>query len=93
MNNFTTHEILRGSTSIAPIGCEFECECDQTEFYIIGATVVTTVIAFVSECMSLSKCGGDSNGVIQAIKKCISITKNISENMKEDTEIENEDKF
>jgi len=85
--NFTTHQTLTTFTDvdsiIEPIAHD---DCNNTnEFYIIGLTVLTSAIAFISECMSLSKCGGDSNGVIQAIKTCIKLQKN--------PETEHEDNF
>lgn len=57
-------------------------ECN--DFYILGLTVLTGAVALVSECMSLSKCGGESNGIIDAIKNCLK--KEIKEKQEEKEE-------
>ena len=66
------------NTTIAEIGDE----CN--DFYILGLTVFVGVVALVSECMSLSKCGGESNGIIDAIKNCLK--KEIKEKKEEQEE-------
>jgi hypothetical protein len=48
-------------------------ECN--DYYLIGLSVATGLMAVVSECMSLSKCGGESNGIIDAIKNCLKNSK------------------
>jgi len=69
--NFTTHEIISfyGATDTNLTNLTTETECN--DFYIMGLTILTAVVALVSECMSLSKCGGESNGIIHAIKNCL----------------------
>ncbi len=64
--NYTTVEIFQGATDTNTTG---QTECN--DLYVIGITVLTGVVALVSECMSLSKCGGKSNGIIDAIKNCL----------------------
>ncbi len=81
--NHTTFSILTkaftGSTETTiPI------ECDTSDYYIIGLTLLTTGVAFVSEVMSLSKC--KSNGIIELIKKCASQYSGGKSKEKEDDE-------
>ena len=79
--NLSTPEIITfyGVTDTNTTGVT---ECN--DFYILGLTVLTGAVALISECMSLSKCGGNSNGIIDAIKNCLK--KEIEEKKEEEKE-------
>ena len=78
----TSYELLSfGSTDVTN-GTIPEYECN--DMYLIGLSVLTGSMAFISECMSLSKCGGDGNGIIDSVKKCVEKFKKNNEDDKND---------